>query len=217
MQINRKPDYPENRSTQLGAYILAIILSIPPISILFSSFSEGRISTTFESIIVLGLIFTLTYTLIKEAPLYDEPFMSRLYKDVQSLLEIDAKLKETIIGFLLNERRKRIFILILSLLASSAVYLLASYLRKRSVEVSVVLLLVFLLLAGILNQYLSEYRLRKGYYGMNESEAREIIRMILEYKNKSDFSGGNGQRKAFPEPERDKQRIGNLIPSPMNE
>jgi hypothetical protein len=65
------------------------------------------------------------------------------------------------------------------------------------------LILLIILLAGSLftSRQLLRYRIRKGYYGTNEDEAREIIQFILEHAEDTDFSSGDGPKKIMPDPE----------------
>lgn len=69
-----------------------------------------------------------------------------------------------------------------------------------------------LFLAGIiyLNQVILDYRIKKGFYGTNDYEAREIIEFIFTNAEYSDFSSGGGAKKIFPEPEKETQE--NIIP-----
>jgi len=65
------------------------------------------------------------------------------------------------------------------------------------------LMFLVVLLAGSLfaNRQLLRYRIRKGYYGTSEDEAREIIQFILEHAEDTDFTDGDGTKKLMPDPE----------------
>ncbi|HCE3202152.1 TPA: hypothetical protein ACX3CW_002261 [Vibrio parahaemolyticus] len=67
-----------------------------------------------------------------------------------------------------------------------------------------VLIIPSLLLAALyLDQYLIVYRVRKGWYGRNEYEAREIIAYVISHADKDDFNDEGGLKKLMDSPERE--------------
>jgi hypothetical protein len=59
------------------------------------------------------------------------------------------------------------------------------------------LFLVSLALVLLLRQQVFEWRIRKGSYGTNDEEAREIIAFVVDQSSNIDFTDGGGQRKLF--------------------
>ena len=50
-----------------------------------------------------------------------------------------------------------------------------------------------------LNTFLVNFRIKKGFYGGNEFEAREIINFIEENSEKIDFGDGDSPKQLFNE------------------
>lgn len=68
--------------------------------------------------------------------------------------------------------------------------------------ISIVIPLI--LLTGLtINQKVLEFRVSRGYFGNNASEATEFIKFIQSHRDKSDFNDGDRIRKLHPESERD--------------
>ena len=55
------------------------------------------------------------------------------------------------------------------------------------------------------------YRIKKGFYGNNLHEAKEIILFIENELDDDDFSDGGRGRKAFPDPEKIDQTVEGII------
>ena len=83
----------------------------------------------------------------------------------------------------------------------------------QSLSVWTGLVFGLLILAVLLNKYSLEYRLRNGFYGTTEYEARELIELILKHADKSDFSDGSGLKELVAEPRRTTDGIRDLVPS----
>jgi hypothetical protein len=130
------------------------------------------------------------------------------------LVKKGIPLRVTVVEILLKDRAKHSLFVYSVLIVALMIYLLACYKSGNSVSLGTLFILLLFILARYINQYALEYRLRHGYYGTTEYEAREIIGMILKHSDKSDFSSGNGLRELLPEPERGDGRIGILVPSP---
>ncbi|CAK2367986.1 hypothetical protein [Vibrio sp. 10N.222.55.B11] len=109
----------------------------------------------------------------------------------------------TIVGVMLLEKAKKgtiqQSILILGILA----HLFIVWLTDSGINQFVLLFLAVLLLAVFTDQKLMEFRIRKGWYGSNEFETRELIEFITLHSNKDDFNDGNGAKRIIPNPELD--------------
>lgn len=60
------------------------------------------------------------------------------------------------------------------------------------ITVSVLLVLLWC------DQMILRYRIKRGFYGMNQFEAREFLRFLLSHTDKEDFSDQDGARAVFP-------------------
>jgi len=63
------------------------------------------------------------------------------------------------------------------------------------INISYLILPVFLISLLELKIYLMNYRIKKGYWGTNEHEAREVIYFILKNSEKIDFTDDDGKPK----------------------
>lgn len=131
--------------------------------------------------------------------------ISTLYKESEG--ESDEKRKSnTIVGVMLLERLKKStklqFILVLCLILNVLISLIPA------IEFSYFLLaLVSVMLLSIhADQQLIRYRIRKGWYGTNEFEAKEIINFIISHSNKDDFNDSGGLKRVIPLPEADAEK-----------
>jgi hypothetical protein len=106
----------------------------------------------------------------------------------------------TIVGILISRKAKQNFVAYLSLFISLITYTIIARLSHLEIRPEVVLLILGLILALFINQKILEYRIRKGLYGTNEYEAREILGFILSHADKSNFSGGQGLKEILPVP-----------------
>lgn len=110
-------------------------------------------------------------------------------------------LTSTVIGLMMIRKEKQTFLAYIFLIASLLVYIALSQLLNLSVRTDLTLLVLGLLLALFVNQKVLEYRIKKGFYGTNEFEAREVLKFILEHADKSSFSDGQGLKDIMPTPE----------------
>lgn len=131
--------------------------------------------------------------------------ISTLYKESEG--ESDEKRKSnTIVGVMLLERLKKStklqFILVLCLILNVLISLIPA------IEFSYFLLaLVSVMLLSIhADQQLIRSRIRKGWYGTNEFEAKEIINFIISHSNKDDFNDSGGLKRVIPLPEADAEK-----------
>ncbi len=109
----------------------------------------------------------------------------------------------TIVGVMLLEKAKKGTIQQAILLLAIVVYLFIVWFTASDISQFLLLFLTVLLLAVFLDQKLIEFRIRKGWYGSNEFETRELIEFITLHSNKDDFNDGNGAKKIIPNPEVD--------------
>ncbi|OUB77059.1 hypothetical protein BK744_09295 [Bacillus thuringiensis serovar zhaodongensis] len=58
-------------------------------------------------------------------------------------------------------------------------------------------LTILMILIVFIKQKILQYRLKKGYFGTNEYELRQILRFIADEKNKDYFKGDGKGRKIF--------------------
>jgi hypothetical protein len=59
------------------------------------------------------------------------------------------------------------------------------------------LLLCFMGLAILARGWLVQYRVRKGFYGRTEAEAREILQFVLDHTKDTDFTDGGKPKKVI--------------------
>ncbi|MBE4467420.1 hypothetical protein HJ014_22615 [Vibrio parahaemolyticus] len=89
------------------------------------------------------------------------------------------------------------------LISSIAVYVSSVWFMNSDINQFVLLFLAFLLLAVFVDQKLMEFRVRKGWYGSNEVETRELIEFITLHSDKDDFNDGSGAKRIISNPEID--------------
>ena len=77
----------------------------------------------------------------------------------------------------------------------------------KEIDLYTISLSLMLVVTILVNQKILEYRIKKGYYGDNLYEMKEIISFITEHSDKNDFSDGDKLKKVFPELEENKQKI----------
>lgn len=134
---------------------------------------------------------------------------------VRSLLELKAtrdigkRKTNTIVGMMLEEKltksKKNNSLITIALLA----YIGCSSFNLTPLNPFAIIVPLVLLTAFYLDQYLIIYRVRKGWYGRNEYEAREIISYIVAHANKDDFNDDGGLKKLMDEPERAQNAVHN--------
>ncbi|OMO23054.1 MULTISPECIES: hypothetical protein [Vibrio] len=109
----------------------------------------------------------------------------------------------TIVGVMLLEKAKKGTIQQAILILAIVAHLFIVWFTASDISQFVLLFLTVLLLAVFLDQKLIEFRIRKGWYGSNEFETRELIEFITLHSNKDDFNDGNGAKRIIPNPEVD--------------
>ncbi|HEY0602148.1 MAG TPA: hypothetical protein VGD58_04510, partial [Herpetosiphonaceae bacterium] len=110
----------------------------------------------------------------------------------------DKKLKKTypsvsIINIMLQRKEKSSELIEASLLLSALGLLFVS--ARQAGLIVLLVLILFIIRINII-----KFRIRKGYYGTNEYEAREIIQFILDNSQSIDFTDdGTPKRIVTPE------------------
>lgn len=107
----------------------------------------------------------------------------------------------TIVGMMLGEKVKKSSRAQISLIACLLLHFLLvlfSVVNFSSFLFSAVSIGILLL---HVDQKLISYRVKKGWYGKNEFEAKEIIDFILSHSNKDDFNDSGGLKRVIPLPE----------------
>ncbi|MBT0111952.1 hypothetical protein [Vibrio alginolyticus] len=126
---------------------------------------------------------------------------------IQSITDSSKKKTNTVVGMMLKERAIKANKISLLLVATIIVYLIFSTMSVIEFSWLAILFPCTLLLALHADQYLITYRIRKGLYGRNEYEAREIIEYILSHADKDDFNDEGGLKKLMDEPERGEDKV----------
>tara|TARA_Y100000588_G_scaffold361778_1_gene422928 strand:- start:4624 stop:5364 length:741 start_codon:yes stop_codon:yes gene_type:complete len=125
----------------------------------------------------------------------------KLYLELDSILNTGKARSNTIVGLMLEDRFSSSIkgIRVLSLV--TLVYLSCSYLEIIPFNVLAPIIPLLLISALMLDQYLITYRVRKGWYGRNEYESREIINYAIAHANKDDFNDEGGLKKLMDAPQ----------------
>lgn len=111
-----------------------------------------------------------------------------------------AKTKEnypnlSIVGIFRLKRLNQTQNAILVLIASLLIYLLLPYLVKASINPLIIYILLSCAILVLTNQLVFDYRIRKGLYGRNQWEARQIISFILQNADNIDFTDGGSLKR----------------------
>ena len=95
----------------------------------------------------------------------------------------------TIIGMMMGKKIKKDTRAYLLLFAGLVTYLLFGLFTSQ-INLFGLMLIILAILALQLNQKVTEYRIKKGFFGTNYYEAREIIQFIVENADENFYSGG---------------------------
>jgi hypothetical protein len=107
----------------------------------------------------------------------------------------------SIVGIMSLKRKKRNFLAITFLVLALMIYCLLPYLFGYSINNMAVMIMSAGILLVTLKEQIVSYRVKKGIFGQNESEAREIIRFILNNSDNIDFADGRKSEKLISESE----------------
>lgn len=119
----------------------------------------------------------------------------------EGLIKKEKKKTNTIVGLMLEEKANSAYKINLYLFGAIAIQIIGSYFGFLPFSIVTSLVPAVLLIALHLDQIIVSYRIRKGWYGKNRSEAREIISFILSHANKDDFNDDGGLKELIDKPE----------------
>lgn len=108
---------------------------------------------------------------------------------------------ETIVGLMLQERLKNSTKLYVVLFGCLFLYLILNLVSVVDFSYILFSLFSFMILLTHVDGKLIDRRVRKGWYGKNEFEAREIIDFIISHSSTDDFNDSGGLKRVIPLPE----------------
>ncbi|MBE3705193.1 hypothetical protein HJ207_21905 [Vibrio parahaemolyticus] len=197
-------------STLVIAIVYSLFKSIDVIKLLkkaLESYINGMGKTNSITVTIVKRVFKANSILLDASMLLNSSaftVVEVLAKRIADSGE-DAKdnKKNTIVGVMLLEKAKKGTVQQAILISSIAVYVSSVWFMNSDINQFVLLFLAFLLLAVFVDQKLMEFRVRKGWYGSNEFETRELIEFITLHSDKDDFNDGSGAKRIIPNPEID--------------
>lgn len=173
---------------------------------IFSEKLEGYQIVIILMFFVFNIIILTTYSKISKM-------------DIRELSENNIKKqypKLSVVGIFLQEGVNKSTFLIQVLAGSSLVYAAFSYKHTGQPSLIVLTSPIVILILIILRDRITEYRVRNGFYGSNEYEAREIIKFIISNSKNIDFTDGGKAKKIISEADlREIQKSINAIPTPV--
>ena len=113
-----------------------------------------------------------------------------------------AKKSQSIVEMMIDNSWERFRWAFITLLIAGAIQV---FLFRAGIDFpiwSAILLIAFAAIFYV-NQAVFEYRVRKGYYGASDYEAREIVKYIFTNGKEIGRGGGGGNMRIAPEPERE--------------
>lgn len=126
--------------------------------------------------------------------------ITKIHSELNDIRSEDKK-SNTIVGMMLGEKVKKASKAQISLIGCLLLHLLLVFFSvvNFSSFLFVVISVGFLFIH--IDQKLVDYRIRKGWYGKNEFEAKEIINFVLSHSKKDDFNNSDGLKRIIPLPE----------------
>ena len=125
----------------------------------------------------------------------------KLYLELDSILNTGKARSNTVVGLMLEERFSSSIKNMRLLSLITLTYLACAYLKIIPFNILALIIPLLLISAILLDQYLITYRVRKGWYGRNEYESREIINYAIAHANKDDFNDEGGLKKLMDAPQ----------------
>lgn len=119
----------------------------------------------------------------------------------------------TIADMLFTTKAKHSLVAYALVALAGVLHLAVAALTSKSINNGLLLFLAITFALIHLNQKILEFRIRKGFYGKNEYEAREMVSFLLNHSDKTDFTNGDDLKKLFPvvkESERETECLGGL-------
>ncbi|MDJ0578823.1 hypothetical protein [Crocosphaera sp.] len=132
---------------------------------------------------------------------YSDTIKTELNKPVQVSIKVKEKSRKiSVVQIFKNNLKDRNINAILILLIAITIYSVLGILWNQF-EINIYFILGGLIYASLLylNTLLVNFRIKKGFYGGNEFEAREMINFIEENSENIDFTDGNSPKKLFNE------------------
>lgn len=126
--------------------------------------------------------------------------ISKIYEEVKETSQ-EKKKSKTIVGVMLQEKMAKSTSAQIILITSFSVNLILSMIGIAPFSNFLLVLSSLLILAIHVDQKLIDYRIKNGWYGRNEFEAKEIIKFIIYHSNKNDFNDSGGLKRVIPIPE----------------
>ncbi|SIQ02279.1 hypothetical protein [Marinobacterium stanieri] len=117
------------------------------------------------------------------------------------LVSSNQENRNTIIGLMVIEKIKKHRLLQMILIFSFLFLGLISHFNLADYNIYAAFFIFSMILIIQLDHILIDYRVKKGIYGNNEFESREIIDFILSHSDKDDFHDGGVAKKIIPEPD----------------
>ena len=107
----------------------------------------------------------------------------------------------SVVGIMSLKKEGRSYFAISILVTALMLYMAYSAIAEHSISIAVIT--VSLLGAGfvLIREKIYQLRIKKGFFGNNESEAREIINFILSNSDNIDFTDGGKRKSVFSKEE----------------
>jgi hypothetical protein len=144
--------------------------------------------------------------------------ITKIHSKLNDVLPEEKK-SNTIVGMMLGEKLKKASKAQISLIACLLLHFNLVFLSVVTFSSFLFVVISVGILSIHMDQKLVNYRIRKGWYGKNEFEAKEIINFILSHSNKDSFNDSGGLKRTIPLPEietekemLDLQGLGGLAP-----
>lgn len=130
------------------------------------------------------------------------PFPFILYLTAKRLVvSSNQENRNTIIGLMVIEKIKKHRLMQLILIFSFFLLGLISHFNLADYNIYAAFFIFSMILIIQIDHILIDYRVKKGIYGNNEFESREIIDFILSHSDKDDFHDGGIAKKIIPDPD----------------
>ena len=138
-------------------------------------------------------------------------FLEKSTKEIVNQKRKDKRIKEqdSIIEELLNKKKKTYNNAIKLIFIAALIYCIINIIFDRNIKMEIIMFLYIFVVLIIISQLLIRYRIKKGYFGTNYEEAREIFIYLMENNNKGDKNSG---KKIFNEI--DKNKAKDIVPVP---
>ncbi|MDH6024946.1 hypothetical protein [Vibrio splendidus] len=121
---------------------------------------------------------------------------------LESLKDTSKARTNTVVGMMLKEKldgsNKNCLLIIAGLIA----YICLAFFNLVQFHFTAFIIPLCLLVAMYLDQHLIIYRVKKGWYGRNEYETREIINYVIAHAKPEDFNNDGGLKTLMDKPER---------------